>query len=103
VMPLARTQRPFVEEVPRLLAEHGLSLRALAREAEVSHGFLSRVIRERDYKRASPELARRVAKALGLPEDFFVESREGFIIEQVKQHPRVREELYDRLRHDRPG
>ena len=93
-----RTQRPFVEEMPLLLAERNLSLRAVARESEVSHSFLSRVLRERDYKRASPELARRVAKALDLPEDFFVEAREGFIIERMKGDPRIREELYDTLR-----
>ncbi len=64
----------------------------------MSHGFLSRVLRERDYERVNPELARRVAKAFGLPEDFFVEARQGFIIERVKGDPRLREELYDKLR-----
>jgi hypothetical protein len=67
----------------------------------VSHGFLSRVLRERDYRRVGPELARRVAKAFGLPEDFFVEARQGFIIERVKGDPRLREELYDKLRQRR--
>ena len=36
--------RPFVEEVPRLLRERGLSIRALAREVGVTDGHLSRVI-----------------------------------------------------------
>jgi transcriptional regulator with XRE-family HTH domain len=98
----ARTQRPFAEELPRLLGERKLSLRAVARESELSHGFLSRILRERDDKRASPEVARRVAKALDLPEDFFVEAREGFIIDVMKGDPGLREELYDRLRRRRP-
>lgn len=97
----ARTQRPFVEELPALLAERNLSLRAVSQMSDVSHSFLSRVLRERDYKRVSPELARRIAKALGLPNDFFVEAREGFIIERIKGDPKVREELYGMLKKKR--
>jgi hypothetical protein len=48
-------------------------------------------------KTPSPDLARRVALALGLPRDYFLEFREGFVIEQVKRRPRLREELYNRL------
>jgi hypothetical protein len=53
------TDRPFVEEVPRLLRERGLSIRALAREVGVTDGHLSRVMRRVNYKTAGPELARR--------------------------------------------
>jgi hypothetical protein len=50
---------PFVEEVPRLLRERGLSIRALAREVGVTDGHLSRVLRRVNYKTPGPELARR--------------------------------------------
>lgn len=93
-----QTEEPFVEAVPRLLKEHGLSLRALAREAGVSHSFLSRVLRERDYKRAGPELARRTAIALDLPADYFAEYREGVVIDEIRRNPRLRNDLYRRLR-----
>jgi len=98
-MPGARTKRRFVEEVPRLLRERNMSLRALEQEAELSHGFLSRVLRQRDYKTPSPELARRVARALDLPEEYFPEFREGAVIAAVKKDPRLRDELFDRVRH----
>lgn len=93
-----RTDQPFVIEVPRLLAEQQLSLRALARMTGVTDAHLSRVLRQVNYKTPSADLARRVAAALDLPEDYFPEFREGFVIEQVKRNPRLREELYKRLR-----
>jgi transcriptional regulator with XRE-family HTH domain len=93
-----RTQAPFVEELPRLLSERGLSLRALARDVGVSDSHLSRILRAEAYKTVSADLAERVAVALGLDPGFFVEAREGFIIEQIKQHPRLRDRLYDELR-----
>src|SRR6266550_1277719 len=97
-MPTKRTQRPFVDEVPRLLSERNMSVRALEQAIGLSHGFLSRVLRRRDYKSPSPELTRRVAAALGLPPDFFPESRASFICEQVQNDPKLRERLYDQLR-----
>lgn len=47
------------------------------------------------------ELARRVALAFGLPEDYFPEHREAAIIEAVHSRPRLRDEFYDRLAHGR--
>jgi transcriptional regulator with XRE-family HTH domain len=90
--------RPFVEEVPRLLQERNLSLRALARKAGVADSHLSRVLRQVDYKSPGPDLARKVALALDLPEDYFPEFREAFVLERVRCDPRLREQLYKRLR-----
>jgi transcriptional regulator with XRE-family HTH domain len=94
-----RTERAFVEEVPAILKERGLSLRALAREAGVTDAHLSRLLRGVGYRtRPSTDLARRVALALGLPQDYFREYREAIVIEEVKRNVRLREELYERLR-----
>ena len=93
-----RTDRPFVVELPRLLEEQGLSLRALARQAGVTDAHLSRVVRQVNYKTPSGELTRRVAVALGLPEDYFPEFREAFVIDRVRSDSRLREQLYKRLR-----
>jgi transcriptional regulator with XRE-family HTH domain len=81
-------------ELPRLLAERGLSARALAREAGINQSYLSRVLRRVDYKTPSPELVRRTALALGLPEDYFAEYRESFVIERIKRDPKLRDRLY---------
>lgn len=96
-MPARRTNHPFTAEVPRLLAERNLSIRALARSAGVTDAHLSRVLRRSAYKTASGDLARRVATALGLPEDYFPEYREAYVIERVRQEERLRDSLYARL------
>jgi transcriptional regulator with XRE-family HTH domain len=86
-----------VDELPRLLEERGMSLRALARQVGVTDAHLSRVLRRADYKTVSGALAGRVAEALGLPKDYFPEYRETFVIGQVRADRRLRDELYERL------
>jgi transcriptional regulator with XRE-family HTH domain len=93
-----RTETPFVEELPRLLAERGMSLRALAREVGVSDSHLSRVRRHAQYKTASPALMRRIAVALDLPEDYWAEVREAYVIERIKADQDLRNKLYSRLK-----
>ncbi len=92
------TNTPFADEVPRLLAERGMSVRALAREAGVSQPHLSRVLRRVDYKTPSLKLCRAVARALGLPEDYFPEYREALVVRSLRDDPRVRDRLYKLLR-----
>jgi len=96
-----RTEQPFVQKVPQLLVERGLSIRALARRAGVTDAHLSRVLRQVNYKTPSGDLARRVAIAFDLPEDYFPEFREAFVIDVVRGDARRREELYERLRRRR--
>jgi len=74
-----------------------MSLRALARQLEISDSHLSRVLRQTDYKRASPDLTSRVAVVFGLPADYFPEFREAFVIEKISSDPQLREQLYKRL------
>jgi transcriptional regulator with XRE-family HTH domain len=93
----ARASRPLRDELPRLLDERRLTLRALARSVGVDHAHLSRVLRQRDGKRPTAELAVRIAKALELPEDFFVEFREAAVVEAVRQDGALRDDLYDRF------
>ena len=92
-----RTRSPLADELPRLLRDRGLTLRALARAAGVDHGHLSRVLRHERAKTAGPDLAGRVAEALGLPRDFFPEYRESAVIDRLRRDGDLRDELYDRL------
>lgn len=93
----AHSDQPFVEVVPRLLEERGMSLRALARAAEVNAGHLSRVLRQRDYKSPSAELTERVALAFELPRDYFPEFREAVVIRRIRSDARLRDEVYRTL------
>ena len=97
-MASTRSDRPFPEELPLLLQERGLSLRSLGERVGVTGAHLSRVVRRADYKTVSPELAGRVARALGLPIDYFPEYREGYIIERIRSDRRLRDRLYDQMR-----
>lgn len=93
-----RTSRSFADEVPRLLREREMSLRALARAVNVTDAHLSRVIRRVNYKSASGDLAGRVAEALGLPVDYFPEYREDFLTGLIRRDPHLRDDLYDQYR-----
>lgn len=97
-MPRQRTNAPFVEEVPRLLRQRGLSIRALAREVGVTDAHLSRVLRRVSYKTPSGDLARRVALALDLPGDYFPEFREWLVVERIKSDAKLRDRLYRQLK-----
>jgi plasmid maintenance system antidote protein VapI len=91
------TDRPFTEEVPRLLKERGMSIRTLAAMIGISDSHLSRVLRRADYKTPSPDLTTRVAVTLGLPPDYFREFREAYVIERIKSDPKLLNRLYSRL------
>jgi transcriptional regulator with XRE-family HTH domain len=90
-----RSDRPLVEALPDLLEERGLSLRSLARKAQVNASHLSRVLRGADAKRATPHLARRIARALELPDDYFPEVREASVVQRIQADPAWRDKLYD--------
>jgi transcriptional regulator with XRE-family HTH domain len=96
-----QTDTPFTEELPRLLRERGMSLRALAAMLGISDSHLSRVVRRADYKTPSADLTKRVAVALGLPSDYFPEFREAYVLEQIKSDSRLRNDLYVRLSRER--
>lgn len=93
-----RSDRPFVKELPVLIKERDMSIRAVARAAEVDPAHLSRVLRGARGKTVSPELAGRVATALGLPEDYFPEWREALIVDRIREDPKLRDQIYDRVR-----
>ena len=88
------TQKPFEQEVPLLIANRGVSVRTLAGLVDVDPTFLSRAIRGEKGKVASVSLISKVARALDLPEDYFVELRVARVVKAMEAHPRLREEFY---------
>jgi transcriptional regulator with XRE-family HTH domain len=99
-MKKARTVRPFAKDLPRLLVERSLSLRALALLVGVGDDHLSRVLRGDRGKRASGDLTSRVARALSLPDDYFPEARVDFIVARIKDDPALRDRIYDLIRRE---
>jgi transcriptional regulator with XRE-family HTH domain len=74
--------RSFTEELPRLLEEHGVTLRALAREiGGIDHAYLSRMLR--GLIPVNVQHVRRIARHFNLPEDYFPEVREEEVVETV--------------------
>lgn len=92
-----RTNTPFVQELPHLLKERGLSARKLAETLDVSPSHLSRVLRRADYKTPSLSLMARAAEALGLAPDYFPDVREAAVISAIKADSDLRDRLYDRI------
>jgi transcriptional regulator with XRE-family HTH domain len=99
-MAAARTQMPFGEVLAELLHERGLSLRELSRRLGMDATYLSRV--RRGHKRVPVDLPRRVAVALGLPEDYFPETREALILDAIHADPELREQIYRTVSRARP-
>ena len=78
-----------------------MSLRALAQEVGVQQSYLSRVSApagRSQSRRASATTARKIAVALGLPEDYFPEVHEDFVVTQIRKDARLRDRLYRELR-----
>ncbi len=96
-MPRKRTTRPLSDELPDLLRDRDLSLRALAGMVGVGDDHLSRVLRGARQKKATGDLTRRIAVALDLPEDYFPEARLEFIVAHLAGHPTLRDRVYDQL------
>ena len=92
-----RTNTPFVQELPRLLKEQGLSTRKLAEAIGVNPSHLSRVLRGVDYKTPSLSLISRSAEALGLEPDYFPDVREEAVISAIRADPGLRDRLYSRI------
>ena len=95
------SQIPLVDELPAMLIERRMSVAALARAIGVSQPHLSRVLRRADYRTPSAELAAKVARQLGLPDDYWPEYRAAKVIERIRSDPAYRDRLYASL--PRPG
>ena len=90
---LQTTNRSFASELPRLLKQRKLTLRAIARDVGgVDHAYLSRMINGKTPVNAGH--AQRIARHLGLPADYFPEVREAAVINAVHSRPRLRDEIY---------
>jgi transcriptional regulator with XRE-family HTH domain len=87
-----RTEVPFREELPRLLAGERMSLRELSRRIGINQSYLTSVLQGR--RAPSRRLLEGAASALELPHDYFREYREAVVVERVRADPQLRERVY---------
>jgi transcriptional regulator with XRE-family HTH domain len=98
-VPRRLNQRPLHEAVSALQAERGgMKLRALADAAGISVSHLSKLLRGVEGKHAQPELLERLARALEVEPEHFIEYREAVAVEYLRADPRARDELYRRAK-----
>ena len=96
-----RSNRPIRDELPELLRARGMSQRQLAEAARVDPGHLSRALRKAEFKTFSGEVAARIAGTLGLPADYWPETRDAATIAAIRSDPKLRDRIYDQLRRRR--
>lgn len=84
------SKRPISEELPLLLAARNVSLRAFSTQVGIDVGYMSKALRTTGGKRPTSELIERIAAALELAPDYFLEYR----------RERASEAFGDRLQRD---
>jgi transcriptional regulator with XRE-family HTH domain len=96
-MPPERSNEPLAIQLPHLMRDRGISTTRLAREVGVNQSHLSRVLRGANRKTVSGELAERIAVELGLPSDWFPETRQARLFAVLRADDVLRDRLYDEL------
>src|SRR6478672_9964085 len=96
-MTAQRSDRPLVNQLGELMEKRGLSMNRLSAMVGVSQSHLSRILGQVDNKTVSGELAERIAVALGLPPDWFPETRQAKLFEAIRADDVLRDRLYDEL------
>lgn len=89
------SMQPFGPTVSELLYARAWSQRELADAVEVDPAHVSRLLRP-GARPATPRLIERIAAALDVPPEFFLEYREWRVIAAVRADPGLRERLYRR-------
>jgi hypothetical protein len=81
-----RTSLPTASDAGAKTPERA-TLNALATRIGVAQSHLWRIVNRPDERRATPELIASVARALELPDDYFLETRATRVDEYLRAHP----------------
>jgi transcriptional regulator with XRE-family HTH domain len=87
---------PLGAAIERLMAETGITYRALAEKTALSAGYLNHIVHG-NRRVPSTEVITRIGKALGVKPDYFREVRVRIIIEKLEETPALVDRLYKRL------
>ncbi len=90
------SEEPFGATVERLMAETGVTYRALAAKTKLSAGYLNHLVHG-NRPVPSNEVVQTLAEALGVEPEHFREYRLRVITERLEQMPELIDRLYKRL------
>jgi transcriptional regulator with XRE-family HTH domain len=90
------SERPFGETAIRLMAEMGVTFRGLAAKTGLSAGYLNHIMHG-NRPVPSNEILARLARALGVEPEHFLEYRVRVITERLERMPDLVDRLYKRL------
>ena len=90
------SEQPFGETAIRLMAETGVTFRGLAAKTGLSAGYLNHIMHG-NRPVPSNEILARLARALGVEPEHFLEYRVRVITERLERMPDLVDRLYKRL------
>ncbi len=90
------SEEPFGPTLERLLAERGLTYRALAHKTDLSAGYLNHLVHG-NRPVPSNEVVRTLAGALDVEPEHFREYRLRVITQKLEEMPELIDRLYRRL------
>jgi transcriptional regulator with XRE-family HTH domain len=90
------SDEPFGVTIQRLMAETGVTYRALAERTGLSAGYLNHLVHG-NRPVPSDDVIAELAKALGVEPEHFREVRVRRIAERLEQMPELIDRLYRRL------
>jgi transcriptional regulator with XRE-family HTH domain len=90
------SDEPFGPTIERLMADTGLTYRALADKTELSAGYLNHIVHG-NRPVPSNDVIARLASALGVKPEHFREYRIRIITEKLERMPELVDRLYKRL------
>ena len=90
------SEEPFGPTMERLMDESGLTYRALASKTGLSAGYLNHVVHG-NRPVPSSDIVERLAEALGVEPEHFLEYRVRTITERLERMPELVDRLYRRL------
>ena len=86
----------FGPTIERLMQENGITYRGLAEDTNLSAGYINHVVHG-NRPVPSNDLIRRMADALGVEPEHFLEYRIRIITERLERMPELVDRLYKRL------
>jgi transcriptional regulator with XRE-family HTH domain len=90
------SEEPFGPTIERLMAETGVTYRALAKKSELSAGYLNHLVHG-NRPVPSNDVVQKLAAALGVEPEHFREYRLRVITERLEAMPELIDRLYRRL------
>ena len=90
------SEDPFGPTLERLMAETGVTYRALAAKTKLSAGYLNHLVHG-NRPVPSSDIVKKLADALGVEPEHFREYRLRVITEKLEEMPDMIDRLYKRL------